>query len=752
LSDDKKVELWGTFLPLHAASTRPGRAVALLDVEHMLQCGTFRISAGRAGESAPSVPRSLSPAELTAIGAWHEAYVASQPADAAPLRDVEQSLAAQAETYRDENLAAHALTRQDIAGVQEVLAKEIGSLHDVKDLMLLLKGAAPKDLQIQARDPQSFEPLFDDNGAPILLSDPEEKALHTQRLKRLLDNCIGTWKQQAKKKKEEDAKTNQAKKQEMLQKELELIHEKEKACDVDTLGLEAAEEKLSDMRQANRILERYLVKRVATLKATEGAPAPKRQRGGKGASSSSGAAPGAAQGAAVPADAADDAADDTDNKTPDASTVASSASAAPSSASAAPAAAPAPAAAAPKGKARAKAKAAPMIVCQGKNRDDTPCKRKAPADIRFCCKHAPPPPPPLIEGQGFMCGYKGCRVLNSAKEHCVGCKALQAEDVVMGDQDGESASVPPTESFDPVAAKGKFEAHLAADGDVASATPGAPVESVPNAASAAAVCEHCSGNAAHDGTKYCKDCVAKLGKELGFDDEEEEEEADCAGGSAESSAAPGVPVEPTSAAGQQTAQSCLDCKEPTTTGLLCVACDKHRAEVNAEIEKRMAKENEATAGGAASCKNCIVNPSVGDSEYCVGCDEDLKNEAAADGAGGEPPSDAPAAAVEPARCKKCCAAPAVVYTPYCEGCAKLLAAEVEFARRKKEAAWQVEYEKEQAAKKRKFAAESAANQEYYPETKSCKECALAKKQKLVPYCDEHQGKIDRAIKVWLSKN
>jgi hypothetical protein len=44
------------------------------------------------------------------------------------------------------------------------------------------------------------------------------------------------------------------------------------------------------------------------------------------------------------------------------------------------------------------------------------------------------------------------------------------------------------------------------------------------------VCEHCNGKAAHDGTKYCKECVSKLEKDLGLDDEEDDKEADCTGG------------------------------------------------------------------------------------------------------------------------------------------------------------------------------------------------------------------------------
>jgi hypothetical protein len=44
------------------------------------------------------------------------------------------------------------------------------------------------------------------------------------------------------------------------------------------------------------------------------------------------------------------------------------------------------------------------------------------------------------------------------------------------------------------------------------------------------VCEHCNGKAAHDGTRYCKECTSKLEKDLGLGDEVDDKEADCAGG------------------------------------------------------------------------------------------------------------------------------------------------------------------------------------------------------------------------------
>jgi hypothetical protein len=117
------------------------------------------------------------------------------------------------------------------------------------------------------------------------------------------------------------------------------------------------------------------------------------------------------------------------------------------------------------------------------------------------------------------------------------------------------------------------------------------------AASAAAVdpavCEHCSGKAAHGDSKYCEDCIVKLEKALGLVDEDgEEKNADGVGGSAEPSTAPGVSVEPPStapdgsveqgaAAASQTARVCVECKEPATNGMFCAACD---AKVFAELK------------------------------------------------------------------------------------------------------------------------------------------------------------------------
>jgi hypothetical protein len=138
------------------------------------------------------------------------------------------------------------------------------------------------------------------------------------------------------------------------------------------------------------------------------------------------------------------------------------------------------------------------------------------------------------------------------------------------------------------------------------------------------VCEHCNGKAAHDGTRYCKECASKLEKDLGLDDEEEAKNADGAGGSAESSAAPGVSVEHTSAAGQQTAEPCIDCqKQPATRGDRCGSCVaaklakiKEEAE---EKEKLNAIAVEAYRAEIEQCKTCKpIRPGGGCYDFCCG--------------------------------------------------------------------------------------------------------------------------------------
>jgi hypothetical protein len=137
------------------------------------------------------------------------------------------------------------------------------------------------------------------------------------------------------------------------------------------------------------------------------------------------------------------------------------------------------------------------------------------------------------------------------------------------------------------------------------------------------VCEHCRGKPAHGDTSYCEDCAAKLKKELGLVDEEDEEKnADGAGGSAEPSAAPGVSVEPTPAAGQQTAEPCIGCQKPATRGSRCEACNaaelakiKEKAEVERKLE---AVAVEAYRAEIEQCKACKPISQVG-SHYAFCC-------------------------------------------------------------------------------------------------------------------------------------
>jgi hypothetical protein len=168
----------------------------------------------------------------------------------------------------------------------------------------------------------------------------------------------------------------------------------------------------------------------------------------------------------------------------------------------------------PKRNARAKAKAEPKVGCAGKTRDGTPCSRKVPASVRYCCKHKGDELI-VIEGQGFICGYMGCTAITALKEHCAKCKALQEKDVVMCEQEVPAAG---------------------AGGVAAATTPSGPVE--------LAVCEYCRDKPANGNTKYCEDCAVKLEKELGLADEgDEEKHEDGVGGGTEPPTAPAVAVE-----------------------------------------------------------------------------------------------------------------------------------------------------------------------------------------------------------------
>ena len=86
LSDAKLVSIWEEFLPLHIGGARPGRAIALLDVQRMLESRRdFITSMG----SAPSNPRELSEAEVRTISDWLAKHRAETPAAASELRATE---------------------------------------------------------------------------------------------------------------------------------------------------------------------------------------------------------------------------------------------------------------------------------------------------------------------------------------------------------------------------------------------------------------------------------------------------------------------------------------------------------------------------------------------------------------------------------------------------------------------------------------------------------------------------------------
>jgi hypothetical protein len=152
------------------------------------------------------------------------------------------------------------------------------------------------------------------------------------------------------------------------------------------------------------------------------------------------------------------------------------------------------------------------------------CKREAPASVRYCCKHAQAALLPLIEGQGFLCGYKGCT--GTSKEQGTRCdKCLQLEKSAKeADRDaGASSSAAPVATVEhaDVVARGTPPTTGEGSGEPRPAAPGVPVER--------AACEHCTRNPADDGLRYCKGCFEKLEKALGFTDEDAEKTEDVAG-------------------------------------------------------------------------------------------------------------------------------------------------------------------------------------------------------------------------------
>jgi hypothetical protein len=179
---------------------------------------------------------------------------------------------------------------------------------------------------------------------------------------------------------------------------------------------------------------------------------------------------------------------------------------------------------------------------------------------------------------------------------------------------------------------------------------------------------------------------------------------------------------------------CFGCMN-TGTGAYC---EKHEAELAAEVKKRMEKLKTAT--GPVLCVNCRVFHVDGNSDFCEGCEKDKKAEVV-DGDRG--------AAAPAAKICACCKAEHMGVYDLCEDCrAKQLTKamkDLEAASEKKksdEAKWKAAAEAEKAEKKLKAAVEQTAIEQYYPETKQCAECRANKTANLVSFCDTHQGKIN----------
>jgi hypothetical protein len=72
-----------------------------------------------------------------------------------------------------------------IAGLQSEFAAKILTNNELTDL---LQGIVPK--QIQARHPETNDPIFDQDGKPVYISDPLLKKRQIQRMVRLMTNAI----------------------------------------------------------------------------------------------------------------------------------------------------------------------------------------------------------------------------------------------------------------------------------------------------------------------------------------------------------------------------------------------------------------------------------------------------------------------------------------------------------------------------------------------------------------------------------
>jgi hypothetical protein len=115
LDDDRKKAMWTELLDLHVKLPIPGRAVALRDTAFMLEHGSIRITCR--GGSDGSEPRELTADEIRVIAGWKEAYEAAVPSGEAGLREVEASLAAQAESHQEE-------LKEQLEDVKEKVGKD----------------------------------------------------------------------------------------------------------------------------------------------------------------------------------------------------------------------------------------------------------------------------------------------------------------------------------------------------------------------------------------------------------------------------------------------------------------------------------------------------------------------------------------------------------------------------------------------------------------------------------------------------
>jgi hypothetical protein len=102
-------------------------------------------------------------------------------------------------------------------------------------------------------------------------------------------------------------------------------------------------------------------------------------------------------------------------------------------------------------------------------------------------------------------------------------------------------------------------------------------------------------------------------------------------------------------------------------------------------------------------------------------------------------------------CKECRAASKVDKSPYCKDCDEKLRGKAAADQKRKAEAWQVEFDREQAAKKRKCDAECSAIKHYYPVTRNCDKCKTAKTTALASYCAQHQDAIDAMAEKLLSQ-